>query len=303
MMAKTLASRAEQALNETDQGFNEQSKTLIAVDAQYLDGGAFDLQFFIRRCQHSAQTIAQHYLYLGRDLLVIKERTAREEFAEILDQIGISPRSAQRFMQVAVKFTAPALEKLATRVAVSKLIELASEDDEDLEQVLSGGTVAGLKLDDIERMSTRELKAALRKSKQEAEANKLVFAAKNVHADDLARKLARAEGRPLAERWPVQLKAATEELHKFSADAEQMLTAVFNILVASDPAPDMPLSAQESLAMAAVDRVNRLTALVAQMQNTVFHQYSQFINQPSYELGDPLEMKQELSPSVLEVGL
>jgi hypothetical protein len=300
MMAKTLINQAEQALNETDQGFNEQSKTLIAVDAQYLDGGAFDLQFFIRRCQHSAQTIAQHYLYLGRDLLVIKERVARDDFVSILDQIGISPRSAQRFMQVAVKFTAPTLEKLATRVAVSKLIELASEDDEDLEQALNGGTIAGMKLDDIERMSTRELKAALRTARSNAdltqEAHDRVLLQKNTHADELAKKLALAEHRPVAERWPEQVAAYHEELNRYGADAEQMLSAVFDIVIGGDPDLDMPIASQESIALATIDRVNRLTALVAQMQNTVFNQYGQFINQPAYELGDPLTVKIEPAP-------
>lgn len=296
-MDNSITHQTKQALNETSQDFDQHSQALIAIDDRYLDGDTFDLQFFIRRCQHSAQTIAQHYLYLGRDLIVIKERVSREEFAAILDQIGISQRSSQRFMQVAIKFTAPTLEKLANRLAVSKLIELASEDDEDLEQAFNGGTIAGMKLDDIERMSIRELKTALRNARNNAEltqeAHDRVLLQKNTHADELSRKLALAESRPQAERWPDQVAAYHEELSRFSHDAEQMLSRVFDIVISGDPVPDMPVSSRESIAFATIDRVNRLTTLVAEMQNTVFHQYSQFINQPTYELGEPLTVKSE----------
>lgn len=296
-MENSLTIQAEQALIDTEQSFNAHSQALIAIDERYLDGGTFDLQFFIRRCQHSAQTIAQHYLYLGRDLVVIKERVSADEFAGILDQIGISARSARRFMQVAVKFATPTLEKMATRMAISKLIELAGEDDQDLEQAFTGGTIAGMKMDEIERMSTRELKAALRNARNNAEltqeAHDRVLQQKNAHADELAKKLALAEHRPVAERWPEQVVAYHEELNKYGHDAEQLLSYVFDIVVSGDPAPEMPVSSQESIAMATIDRVNRLTALVAQMQDTVFHQYSQFINQPAYELGDPLTLKTE----------
>lgn len=296
-MDNSLEIQATQALTETGPGFDEHSQALIAIDDRYLDGSTFDLQFFIRRCQHSAQTIAQHYLYLGRDLIVIKERVSREEFAAVLDQIGISQRSSQRFMQVAIKFTAPTLEKLANRLAVSKLIELASEDDEDLEQAFNGGTIAGMKLDDIERMSTRELKTALRNARNNAEltqeAHDRVLQQKNSYADELSKKLAVAERRPQAERWPEQVAVYHEELNRYGHDAEQVLSMVFNIIVNGDPAADMPAASQESIAIATIDRVNRLTQLVAEMQDTVFSQYSQFIDKPAYELRDPLAIKAE----------
>lgn len=291
MATDLLPTLAGQALTATDPGFNAFSQGLLAVDQQYLDGGQFDLQFFIRRCQHSAQTIAQHYLYLGRDLVVIKERIGRDAFTDVLGQIGISIRSAQRFMQVAIKFDKPTLENLATRLTVAKLIELAGEDDADLEQVLGSGTVSGLTLDDVERMSSRDLRAALRAAKADAVARQDVLQEKNKHADELAKKLAIAERRPQVDRWPVAVTTYHEELNKFGLDAEALLSSVMNIVIAGDPPLDMPVSAQESIAKLSVERINRLTALVGELQNVAFHQYSQFINQPTYELGDPLTLK------------
>lgn len=297
MESNQLATLAGQAIDATNDAFNQFSQDLLAVDQQYLDGSQFDLQFFIRRCQHSAQTIAQHYLYLGRDLIVIKEHVDRFDFDAILDDIGISTRSAQRFMQVAIKFNKPTLAKMAARLTVTKLIELACEDDADLEQAINGGSIAGISLDEIERMSTRELKIALRKAKDDAqltqEAHDRVLQQKNTHTDDLAKKLAIAEHRPFADRWPEQVMTYQEELNRYAYDAEHVLNAVFDIINTGDPHPDMPVSSRESIAKATVDRVNRLTELVGAMQNQVFHQYSEFLNQPAYELGDALTLKDE----------
>jgi hypothetical protein len=289
-MDNSLPTLTGQALAATDSDFNAYSQGLLAVDQRYLDGSQFDLQFFIRRCQHSAQTIAQHYLYLGRDLLVIKERSSREEFAASLEQIGITPRSAWRFMQVAVKFNKPVLEQLATRLAVTKLIELANEDDEDLVQTLDGGTVSGLSLDAIELMSSRELRQALRNAKADATAQQEVLQQKNSHADELAKKLAIAERRPQVERWPAQVAAYQEELDKFGRDAELLLDGVLEIVLNGEPGLDMPIGAQASIAQASVARVNRLTALVAQLQSSVYSQYAQFIDQPDYALAAPLTL-------------
>ncbi|HCF5729961.1 TPA: DUF3102 domain-containing protein, partial [Pseudomonas aeruginosa] len=52
----------------------------------------------------------------------------------------------------------------------SKLFELLAEDDESLAELADGGTVAGLDLDDIERMSCRELRKALRDLREDKEA-------------------------------------------------------------------------------------------------------------------------------------
>ncbi len=50
------------------------------------------------------------------------------------------------------------------------------EDDEDLVELADGGTIAGMNLDDIDRMTSRELKAALREARETNAAQQRVLA-------------------------------------------------------------------------------------------------------------------------------
>lgn len=52
-------------------------------------------------------------------------------------------------------------------------------DDEELDALADGGTVAGATLDDIDRMTSRELKAALREARETNAAQQRVLADKN----------------------------------------------------------------------------------------------------------------------------
>ncbi|MFU4942462.1 DUF3102 domain-containing protein, partial [Pseudomonas aeruginosa] len=99
-------------------------------------------------------------------LIVLKEHEPHGEFTQIVtEQLGLAERTARQMMQAAIKYLSPALESKRQTFAVlgkSKLFELLAEDDDDLVALADGGTVAGLDLDDIERMSCRELRKALR---------------------------------------------------------------------------------------------------------------------------------------------
>ena len=52
------------------------------------------------------------------------------------------------------------------------------EDDEELAQLADGGTVAGLTLDDVDRMSVRELCQSLREARETNAAQQRVLADK-----------------------------------------------------------------------------------------------------------------------------
>ncbi len=52
-------------------------------------------------------------------------------------------------------------------------------DDEELDALADGGTVAGATLDDIDRMTSRELKAALREARETNAAQQQVLAGKD----------------------------------------------------------------------------------------------------------------------------
>ena len=115
-------------------------------------------------------------------------------------------------MQAALKFSAPALESKRPALAVlgrAKLFELMNEDDDVLENLVDGGTVAGLELDDVQAMSLRELQEALRKERAERtksdKAKQKVIDAKAAKITDMEVELARRDSAEPTEREQQQL--------------------------------------------------------------------------------------------------
>jgi len=82
-------------------------------------------------------------------------------------------------------------------LGATKLLELAVEDDEDLDALAEGGTLAGLNLDDVDRMSSRELRRALREAREKASVTEEVLAEKSRKIDTLATDLAAERNRGL----------------------------------------------------------------------------------------------------------
>ncbi|MFT8210575.1 MAG: helix-turn-helix domain-containing protein, partial [Symbiopectobacterium sp.] len=71
----------------------------------------------------------------------------------------------------------------------TKLFELMTEDDEDLAELAEGGTIAGLTLDEIDRMSVRELRATLRKDEAALKRSQQLVAEKEKQLQQLSQQL------------------------------------------------------------------------------------------------------------------
>ncbi|HGJ5882126.1 helix-turn-helix domain-containing protein, partial [Arsenophonus sp.] len=95
--------------------------------------------------------------------------------------------------QAALKYLSPTLsatQKTFSGLGRSKLYELMFEDDEDLIQLAEGGTIAGLTLDEVDRMSVRELRAALRKDEAALKRSQQLVAEKEKQLQQLSQQLA-----------------------------------------------------------------------------------------------------------------
>src|SRR5690606_34769101 len=138
-------------------------KQLAVVDAAYSIDIPYQLDTFVAAIRQRAIESAMRLVEMGRLLIVMREHETREVFSTALERCGLTPRFAQRAMQAAVKLQGRAALQ---DVGVSKALELVSEDDDALDALAEGGSVAGLTLDDIERMSLREVRAALRKERK-----------------------------------------------------------------------------------------------------------------------------------------
>lgn len=127
-------------------------------------------------------------LEVGRGLAVLKEACGHGNFVARLDVLGLDRTVAVRFMQAATKFANVASTHHLTAAIGSqtKLFEMLVLDDEQIEELALTGETGELKLDDIATMSVKELRAALREARHEADAKDRLLADKNAKLDAMA---------------------------------------------------------------------------------------------------------------------
>lgn len=169
---------------------SEQERNLELVNKQFGDALPYDRSRLENEARFYMQESAVAMLEAGSRLILLKEHEEHGQFMQCLERIGIGDRAARKMMQAAVKFAKrPALAVLGK----TKMLELMVEDDDDLEALADGGTVAGLKLDDIEKMTSRELKESLRKERQrrkeESDASERLLSGKDDKINSLEREL------------------------------------------------------------------------------------------------------------------
>lgn len=235
------------ALEHATQAADQHRAMVAAVDATYGVGVIYNFDATIAQLQMVVANTGQLLLEMGRLLVLVREHEPAARFEEALDRTNLSPRFARRAMQAAVKFSGnQGKELLAARLGSTKLLELMSEDDVDLEVLADGGTLAGKTLDDIDRMSVRDLKTALRKERTERaadrEATDAIIEKKDKKINSLDRKLKgwdRTEAREKAEQLLVgvdeHIVAALGALNKL----EQTLGALFEVTHKEGLDPDL----------------------------------------------------------------
>jgi hypothetical protein len=144
------------------------------VMARFGDGLPYDRTRLVNETRFYMAQSAEAMLEAGKRLIILKEIEGHGEFLKIIqEQLGLDPRIAQKMAQAAAKFLSPSLlsnAKTFSHLGKSKLYDLMLEDDEELAALAEGGTLVGLTIDEIDRMSCRELRAALRDVREDYKA-------------------------------------------------------------------------------------------------------------------------------------
>lgn len=183
---------------------------LARVDEKYGDGMPYDRARLISEARFYLGQSAEAMFESGKRLVMLKEHEPHGEFIAALGTIGIDPRMAQLVMRAAVKIGSNT--KTFSHLGRSKVLELAYLDDDELAELADGGSVADLSLDEIDRMSVRELRERLRREKAERERDKSVhervLRTKTEKIDEYEKKLARRDSGTASER----MAALIEEL-------------------------------------------------------------------------------------------
>lgn len=172
---------------------NAMSEHRLEIMQQFGDGLPYERDRIVHETRFYMAQSAEAMLEAGKRLVILKENEPHGDFIDIVEsQLSLSKRTAQVMMQASLKYLSPKLEPKAQALALlgkTKLFELMTEDDEDLVELADGGTIAGMSLDDIDRMTSRELKAALREARETNAAQQRVLADKNEKIDTLSTKL------------------------------------------------------------------------------------------------------------------
>ena len=159
-------SEAAQAMDLVAQSVNAKENRKLEINSRFLETGeTYNLHVCMEKARMYQDQMASGMLGLGAQLLLMKENEVHGNFMAAIEQLGLSVRSADYAMAAADKFgDSPTLANLGS----SKLKALTVLDDDSVAHLAEGEEIEGLgTADDIAKMSVRELRAALRKEKQE----------------------------------------------------------------------------------------------------------------------------------------
>ncbi|MDH0494273.1 hypothetical protein N5D37_11520 [Comamonas aquatica] len=259
----------------------------IALQVGYqLPGDCIDADLIQRDIAANMRRSVEACLEVGRGLVALKAVCVHGSFVARLEVLGIEARVAQKFMQSAMKFSKASTSTLLKSVdSQSKLFEMLVLDDEQIDELALTGETGELKLDAIATMSVKELRSALRQSKED---NKFIAEKRDKEmqrADKLEKALKTGPKlQPLNERL-ADFMSASDKAHNEAASALLDLTQQAQALDAwwleeatqmpgYDPEviTPMPLEVQAA-AQKLYDGVVRLAANVNSLQQRLHDEY------------------------------
>lgn len=239
----------------------------LAVQLGYegsLSVGALEdeIRFYQRRTVEAC-------MELGKRLLILRE-LAPEDFRQRAELLGLDYTMATRFMGAAVKFAKVAAPQLLAAAGnQSKLLELLVLDGDEIEALEAGESARGITLDDVDTMSMRELRAALREVREDGEAKDRLIADKNIKIDELAKK-----GKRKADPWPDEIAGLKDDLHGLGLILDEALGKHLTLIDATEIEIDKHAEDEKSPALAGYktvvhhlgEQIERLCTLVAGLQ-------------------------------------
>ena len=275
----------------TDLQVSEHSKKLGLLATQLGYEGALTVGALEDEIRFYQQRSVEAVLELGKRLLMLKEMTPHGEFTKRIEMLGISKRTAQRFMSVVLKFSKTTSMSLLEKSGNgTKLLELMVLDDDDIDVIDQGGSIGDVNLDSIETMSVRELKKALRDAKADAEAKDAIIRKKDETINKLDTDL-----NVLNSPLEVKQRELSEQQKRETAVLEAISTATLmlhnNVVRFTNEANAVLASIHEHGLHSIEDRV--VQDIVAAFQQ---------IAQTSVELGIQIDFTEMVAPSWMQTA-
>ena len=220
--------RAEATAGKIEQ----RKRELSVIDMRY---GSPDLPYNRDRVEGEilqiGQQIAWSFYEIGKRLILLKEHEGHGEFTAALERMGIEPRNARNWMRCALVVDKVKTETVSD-LGVRKLVALGTLTDDELEALGEGATVAGLHLDELDKMSYSELKTQVRGHKAELaalqEASDKVFAQKEKALTEKDKEILRLEKELVAPSKAQQERNRKQLIQAKAKDVRTAAMAVTN---------------------------------------------------------------------------
>ena len=172
------------------------AENIRKTDVMFSFLGDYTLEGEVTAIRNDLTTSANSMLSAGCRLLRLKEHEGHGRFMKVLEELGIGWKTANRLMNTAMKFVADNGSVKYPRLlqqSVSKIYELALLDDEDLKDLDEGKPVAEIEVDEVDRMTVRDLRKKIREARKEREALENVIKSKSEKLDELEKEIALKE--------------------------------------------------------------------------------------------------------------
>ncbi len=151
------------------QTLQQSGSAMINAVAQQLEQTEYSRAVAIVTLQGLMANASLVMYEMGRALCWARANEPADDFAGLLDEVGMERRLAQKLMQTYRKFSAALTGEQRDRMlglGRSKLLELVALDDDELAEVADGSSGLG-DIDEISSMSTSELRAKLRQEREQ----------------------------------------------------------------------------------------------------------------------------------------
>jgi hypothetical protein len=155
------------------------SKEIMAVDKMqveintaeqlYSDGLPYEIERIENEIRFYQAQAGESLLEMGKRFIRIKAHEDHGRFLKTVENVNMTARSVQYAMAAAIKFSNT---KSISHLGTTKMIALSVLDDDDVQMLEAGGDIAGMNLDDIDRMGVRELRDNLRKEREKVKKEK-----------------------------------------------------------------------------------------------------------------------------------
>jgi hypothetical protein len=145
------------------------AEDIVTADNQFGDGMPYELERIENEIRFYQAQTGTAFMEMGKRLIRIKAHEGHGKFIESLNRLGMTVRPAQYMMLAARKFSNT---NSNSHLEPTKLRALSVLDEDDIKILESGGEVRGMTLDDIDRMTSRELRENLRKDREQVKKEK-----------------------------------------------------------------------------------------------------------------------------------